>query len=390
MARRFLVHETRVRGPATHAILIGVGAYPHLLGGKKELTPDHENMGQLTSPPVSAHELAKWLLKSFHHPEKPLATISLLVSQAKPEPFENPDTGKRTKLEVADWNNVALAIYDWLGRGNFDPDNLLIFYFCGHGMGAGEETALLLSDYGANRHASLDGAIDFRRFRLGMQRGCKATEQCFFIDACRTETKTLEEAKSAGRPVVQPGTRPTSWPEIRSAPVFYSAMAGHKAYSLPGFPSIYTKALLDSLQGFAAEEEGEGWRVNTQRLGQAIDHLVKRRALDIKMVKPPTAEQPTSIPLHTLRKLPKAMVYVTTNPPDQLRTLRLSYTCPPGNGTPTSLPTAGRKDREIVLELQAGYYEFVGQLGKRPVTSGNRYIYPISRDIIFPRKNITS
>lgn len=384
MSERFLVHEARVKGPATHAIVIGVGAYPHLLDGKKALTPDHENLEQLTSPPVSARALAAWLIDSFDHPDKPLATVSLLVSEAKPKPFV---TGKRSqKLEVADWNNVTLAIYDWLDRGNRNRENLLIFYFCGHGMAAGDDTALLLSNYGANRNAPLDAAIDFRSFRLGMQGRCMATEQCFIVDACRTETKTVKNAKRSGRPVVEPSTRNTSWPEIVSAPVFYSSMAGFSAYSLPNSPSIYTKALLDSLQGFAAEETADEWRVNTQRLGQAVDHLVKRRALGIKTVVPPTAEQTTSIPLHKLGAPPNAMVYVTTRPPDRLRTLKLAYTClPPGlppDGAPIAVPPARRKDREIVLELPAGNYEFTGQLGKRPVSKG-RNIYPISKDVTF-------
>jgi hypothetical protein len=386
MAGRFLVHETRVKGPATHALLIGVGAYPHLNGGKKQLTRDHEKMEQLTSPPLSARQLATWLIESFEHSDKPLATVSLLVSEARPAPFVNPATGKRTnKLELADLNSVTLAIYEWLGRGNSDPDNLMIFYFCGHGMADGDNTALLLSDYGANPRTSLDGAIDFRSLRLGMQRDCMATEQCFIVDACRTEAETLKKAKSSGRIVVQPGTRDPAWPDIKSAPVFYSAMAGKQAYSLPKSPSIYTKALLDSLQGFAAEKTPGQWRVNTQRLGQAIDHLVQRRALGIKRVATPTAEQPTSIPLNTLPGLPNAMVYVTTNPADRLSTLSLSYTCPPDNGAPKPVRPArpvGSKDREMVLELETGTYKFVGQLGRRAVVH-SEYIYPYANDINF-------
>ena len=80
-ASPFLVYENPIpAGPATHAIVIGVGDYPHLNGGAERKTQDHENMGQLTSPPVSARQFASWLIESFHHPAKPLATVSLMLS----------------------------------------------------------------------------------------------------------------------------------------------------------------------------------------------------------------------------------------------------------------------------------------------------------------------
>jgi hypothetical protein len=65
MAQQFLVHEEAVAEPATHAIVVGVGAYPHLNGGTGVLTPDHDGMGQLSSPPVSAHMFAAWLIESL-------------------------------------------------------------------------------------------------------------------------------------------------------------------------------------------------------------------------------------------------------------------------------------------------------------------------------------
>uniref|UniRef100_UPI003AF71AAD hypothetical protein n=1 Tax=Thiolapillus sp. TaxID=2017437 RepID=UPI003AF71AAD len=68
--------------PATHAVVIGVGAYPHLNGGDPAaLTDLHGGLGQLSSPPVSARTITDWLLDSFNNPDKPLASVSLLVSE---------------------------------------------------------------------------------------------------------------------------------------------------------------------------------------------------------------------------------------------------------------------------------------------------------------------
>jgi hypothetical protein len=41
-----LVFEREVGPPASHALVIGVGAYPHLVGGDGSLLPGHEGMGQ--------------------------------------------------------------------------------------------------------------------------------------------------------------------------------------------------------------------------------------------------------------------------------------------------------------------------------------------------------
>src|SRR5688572_29148314 len=72
MPESFLVHDAGVGGPATHALVIGVGAYPHLNGGSGRLSPQHDGMEQLTSPPISARQFASWLMSEFNHPQKPL------------------------------------------------------------------------------------------------------------------------------------------------------------------------------------------------------------------------------------------------------------------------------------------------------------------------------
>ena len=48
--------------PGTHAIVIGVGRYDWLIGGKQGSSTYSDGMGQLSSPPVSATRFASWLL----------------------------------------------------------------------------------------------------------------------------------------------------------------------------------------------------------------------------------------------------------------------------------------------------------------------------------------
>ncbi len=121
---KYLIHELAVDGSATHVIVIGIGAYPHLLGGSGSETEYPDGMGQLTSPPVSAREIAKWFIKYFNHPEKPLSSVSLLLSEREPSSFTNPITHDEFSIETATFSAVDEAIssgepisWDWTFQG---------------------------------------------------------------------------------------------------------------------------------------------------------------------------------------------------------------------------------------------------------------------------------
>jgi len=385
MVERFLVHEVSTKGAtATHAIVIGVGDYPNLRrGSSKQKTDDHEGMGQLTSPPISAREFASWLIESFEHPEKPLASVSLLLSERKPKPFVNPRTNKPSQVALANTSNVLSALLDWRDRGNRSPKNLLLFFFCGHGLAAGSSMSLPLADYGAGDLPALEGALDFNRFVLGMHR-CRASEQCFFVDACRTESEMLKNAEgAAGRFPIQPGPRNPAWPILR-APVFYSTTQGYKAYALSNKPSIYTRALLDSLQNLGAErsEDADDWRVSTDRLSQAVGHLIDRYSREFERLAPPTVNGAVNVLLNRLKEPPWALVYVKTDPPTALR--KMSIECLLGGSPVQPTRVDDLNKAELVLQLPTGYYEFTATFpGRRRTSPRKDYVAPINCSLNF-------
>src|SRR4051794_38186136 len=103
------VFSTKVKGPATHALVIGVGHYPHLPGGaskKKVANPD--GMGQLKSPPESARAVARWLIEEYRS-DRPLSSVALLTSEKVPAKLEyQPPDKKKTSVdtELASMSNV--------------------------------------------------------------------------------------------------------------------------------------------------------------------------------------------------------------------------------------------------------------------------------------------
>lgn len=312
--------DRKLKGCATHALLIGVGHYAHLPGGSgKSKYAGNEGLGQLKSPPVSAREVAKWFLESFDSPTRPLSSLALLVSEKNPKPLGFTLNGKKKSAtpDRADIAGVEKAIREWRKRGDTHEGNLLIFYFCGHGIAAGSELALLMEDFGAVAAAPLDGALNFRGTYRGMDE-CLAREQVYFIDACRVGSPLLQNNNGAGTrtPVQWTGTVDIPSGKLRLGPTFYSTLPDASAYAKPGEPSVFTQALLAGLDGAGSGNElGDGWKVRTSRLVEAIDYLmgVVSEEFGVPGAQIPSSDAVVRVDLNTL-KLPKVPVVVRVNP----------------------------------------------------------------------------
>src|SRR4051794_30658605 len=72
--------------PGSYAMVIGIGQYPHLIGGAAPARKS-DGLRQLSSPPISAREFAKWVLSEYQCPGKELASLSPLTSEPNPAPF---------------------------------------------------------------------------------------------------------------------------------------------------------------------------------------------------------------------------------------------------------------------------------------------------------------
>lgn len=281
------VHNVKIAGPATHALVIGVGHYPHLPGGaSRSKFPNDEGMGQLRSPPESARQVARWLIENYDCPGRPLASVSLLISEKAAERFSFKVNRKKKSVmvEAATIPNLVDAILEWRKDGDANPDNVLLFYFCGHGIAAGTELALLAADFGADKNAPLDGALDFRRFHSNMDE-CAARQQVYFVDACRIGSELLKNnAGFAGRPVIQwTGNSVNPGGRLRLGPIFYSTLAGAPAYAKPKQPSVFTAALLESFAGAGSGDETGVWEVKTTRLQESLDFLMREASRELNM-----------------------------------------------------------------------------------------------------------
>lgn len=315
MADESVVHSVNVAGPATHVIAIGVGAYRHLANGTGPESPHGEGMGQLTSAPVSVKAFADWVIGSYAD-SRPLSSVRLLASGLPGDQYTNPKVNNQHAVQRATIANVKQAVREWKAAGNSHEENLLLFYFVGHGIASGTQQSLLLEDFGAVDDSPLEGSIDFRKMHVGMSR-CKARQQIYFVDACRAIPAKLLESGVAGDVIIQPGISGYAGPTPCLAPVYFATLLGQEAYGRPGDRSIFTDALLRSFVGPAADHsQGDPWRLSTSNLLSALDHFMRRADEQFDVLQIPTSIDATALYFHELVGDPQIPVYLRCNPED--------------------------------------------------------------------------
>jgi Caspase domain len=263
--------DTRRSGPQTHVLAIGVGGYRYLYGGDRfDETPVGDRLRfrglrQLSSPPRSALAFAAWIRGTDPNRWKaPLGTIDLLVSPAPGEPE------LASGLRRASLTNIRDAFIQWYRRCNTDSGNVAIFYFCGHGLQAGDQL-LLAEDFGSPDDEWR--AFAFETTRLAVER-CRAQTQCFFIDACREVTSlTLETPSNAVGPLRAPRVKDPI--RCRHHLTIQASAYNAQAFGAERDTSHFTRALLRAFNGGAAVNTENGtWAVDTGAIAVRIYPLL--------------------------------------------------------------------------------------------------------------------
>jgi hypothetical protein len=252
-------------GPRTHVLIIGVGRYRHLLGGASP-TPKLPPLGQLSSPPVSARALATWFIGGrLAGAPAPLGSVELLLSDSTGQNFAG------TQVDDATSQNIHTAFGQWKTRCDADPNNVAVFYFCGHGLQK-DVVALLPEDFGESENNAWKQAIDFDGTYAGMAR-CKAGTQYYIIDACRELSNlALIDEGFGGTPLI---TRRLGQSNLRTAPKLFAAAENQRAFGNTNTVSRFTAALIACLDGCGAIDAGNQWVIDTLHLGPAVQKLLK-------------------------------------------------------------------------------------------------------------------
>jgi len=275
-------------GPRLHALIIGVGDYPHLKAGAPNAFRKDFELGQLTTTVLTAKKLARWFAEEYRNPAVPLGSIELLLSA--PEQVQRPD-GTNVLIEAATTQNIDDAFRNrWLAQRCIpQPDGISLFYFAGHGLSAGGAQYLLPSDFGDPGLSRWDNCIDFTKTRIGM--GYVKATQLFFVDACREPD--IDSLMQANPPT---GKRLADDATLFDHPVseatYYASAEGAKSYGPKDDITYFASALLEALEGAGARKSSGRLSVDTFSLGNAIGLIMGNIGRGVP-VSPTCAPQPS-------------------------------------------------------------------------------------------------
>ena len=310
--------------PGTHVLLVGVGDYPYLKDGDDAKPFEMAmGMGQLSSPPLSVHALATWFMDAgtgFHNPDRPLRSMQVLCSADAPVLINGKD-GAPHAVDRARMPAVKQAAIDWMDRAGRNPENLAVFFFCGHGLAFGEaENSLLLEDFGGNVANPMADAIAFDSMRLGVLRHCAAKHQIHLVDACRTPpTKDFLDTYGSGAtgdPIAAAGLSRKLRDKI--APVYFATGLASAAYGLNGQPSLFTQGLLQSMRGPASRDKDDHWEVQVPALAEGINRCVASMSFQVQPQYCQPHETGPELMIHRLRANPEVIVKIFTRDPNLL------------------------------------------------------------------------
>jgi hypothetical protein len=313
--------------PGTHVFVIGVGHYVFgkrgASGRKNTIISD---LNQLTSPPISVRAIVDWFTQSFHSPERPLASVSLLISDAEPTPYLcKPRPGVTNKARpnpaevraplVADLRAAKIAAERWAARCQANRDNMAVFYFCGHGISQGEQAALMLCDFGHPDRA-FDGAIDVNVL-LGAMKNCSAVKQLFFFDCCRTAADELyKNQPNIGSRLLSLPIHARDHSEREQQFVLYPTLDGEEAFGIKNETSVFTRSIIDALSFAAADFDKGKWLVNTGRILTSVERLTASRVPASHMNRTrPNSPNATPFDVNEIEDLTAVRSYVTLSDP---------------------------------------------------------------------------
>lgn len=330
-----------INGPAagaptgTHAFIVGVSAYPFADGPDATARGAESGIANLTCAARSASEIAAWLLREYHNPDAPLASLRILLSPVDGEQI-NPYVSERMGGAVAPATRSAVETdfpaFKEDCRSN--PDNVAFVYIAGHGWQLTSRGAVvLLHDFAIDGKDYLYGAIDVVECQDRMDEDGNAHHQVWFSDACRETPDALYQyAKLSG--AYQPGEKGSG--TVDSTALLLSASERAAAWATIGETTIFCQALLAALRG----EAGEGpsgkcaeWHVPVTALEPYLQRKTKELLAGRAASRVDIGGRPLEFVLHRFEQPPHVDIEVNLDPFEAqthaVPTLRLgSQKCP--------------------------------------------------------------
>jgi hypothetical protein len=360
-----LLHDAN-QVPGTHVLAIGVGSYPYLLDGSKRLANKPLGLKQLLSPPASLAHFLRWCfdpgaprLPGMVNLSSPLATVAALASA--PQPFVASTPAGPCALEAATRQNIQDAFEAWVERLRSHPDNIGVFYFCGHGILVADHY-LLAEDFGRSNGQPFQHAFDISTTVLGVEREVPAST-FYFIDACREVSRDLAMTRGATPGALWPADLSKKVVGKSSAQI-YAAGDGELAFAAPGGKvSRFTDALVHAMSGHCGTKVpgSATWNVTGENIAKAIVEWMDyaSRQAGASQARKQVGSQRLSgcqPPLLTLTAAPRVQVLLDLTPAQRRALYEICLVPLKGNRA-----VQKKLDQVFEVELPRGLYD-VGAL----------------------------
>lgn len=262
-----LVFEDQVNGHATHVLVVGIGTYPFC--GPNATVAAFQQVLDLTSPPVSAHEIVRHLIANKNRLAAPLATIDLLGDPVAGSEFVAPTP--------ATFSNVRTAMRAWQARGR--QGDCLLLYWCGHGFLNAADRHLLVCANAGEDGDFWQNTVDSKGAYIRSV-GSRASTQLWLIDACREDSSEIPVVDAVGNPTLRDlNDHPLVLIRDKDLTKYVSSSIFAKAAGDPNEASHFCKALKQAIEWEAYSEGGQGWQIRTGELLAPINQILQRQRL---------------------------------------------------------------------------------------------------------------
>lgn len=270
------VFKRNVAGPATHAFLLGVGAYPDAKPGRG-VRRDLRTVQDLPSAADSAKFMHDWLIENQDKLAAKLGSVEMLIADPVSRGGEKRYAWKNPKpVGVPDSASVKKAGKDWLAELKAKPGDIAFFYACGHGAGLATRPVIFLSDLNTDdtnpwAHHDIGFTATSLRYLDSVGAGF------FFSDTCREFIPKfqLERVQDTSRFAPDWDAYDVGRDKVALLSAASEALLAYEG-ALPsddGKIGRFTQTLLKALDGASARWDGGRWVVYPSGLGDDMKVL---------------------------------------------------------------------------------------------------------------------
>jgi Caspase domain len=290
-----LVVDTKLPAgtPGVHALIVGVSDYQFLPALDDIPREETWFLTKLSSPALSAFKVYQRLRQDDLR--LPLKTVRLLLSPSQRELQAEPALAQitmpspaATTAPRADRFAFERAARAWRTDATKTADDLIIFYFAGHGIQRViDEGIILLDDFLEHDHPPLAKSATVGNLRSGLTPSVKfpkvAKTQFFFIDTCLLEPKSLGKFANP-QPFDVFGAETYGPPDRRESAVLFSTVNRAAAIGRDGKLSHFAEALISAFDHGAedaVDPDGNGpvWPITAHTIKTAVNLYYQRAKL---------------------------------------------------------------------------------------------------------------